>query len=79
MMRTELPHPSQPWKHGSIRVIVVAVSPNTVTYEDMSGPAGVTRDHLSTFLTVYARPKSPSIKAGSERSGEAAWSALRAN
>jgi len=59
LMRTEQPYPGQLWKHGSIRVIVVATSPNTVTYEDLSGAAGVTRDNLSTFLTVYARPKSP--------------------
>jgi hypothetical protein len=36
-------YPGQLWKHGSIRVIVVAVSPNTVTYEDLSRPTGITR------------------------------------
>ena len=42
-MPTERPYPGQLWKHDSIRVIVVAVGPNTVTYEDLSGRAGVTR------------------------------------
>jgi hypothetical protein len=39
-MPTERPYPGQLWKHDSIRVIVVAVSPNTVTYEDLSGAQG---------------------------------------
>jgi hypothetical protein len=53
------PYPGQLWKHDSIRVIVVAVSPNTVTYEDLSRRAGVTRDSLSNFLTGFIRLKSP--------------------
>ena len=65
-MPTDRPSPGQLWKHGNIRVIVVAVSPNTVTYEDLFGPAGVTRDNLSNFLMVYARLKSPT---GSLRQG----------
>ena len=40
LMRTERPYPGQLWKHDSLRVIVVAVSLNTVTYEDLSGRAG---------------------------------------
>src|SRR4051795_8937335 len=59
LMRTERPYPGQLWKHDNIRVIVVAVSPNTVTYEDLSGPAGVTRNSLSNFLTGFIRLKSP--------------------
>src|SRR3954451_24270849 len=58
-MRTERPYPGQLWKQDSIRVIVVAVSPNTVTYEDPSGPAGVTRDSLSNFRTAFTRLKRP--------------------
>src|SRR3954451_4058026 len=42
-----------------IRVIVVAVSPNTVTFEDLSRRAGVTRDSLSNFLAGFTRLKSP--------------------
>ena len=59
LMLTERPYPGQLWKHDSIRVIVVAVSPNTVTYEDLSRRAGVTRDSLSTFLDPFTRLKSP--------------------
>jgi len=40
-------------------VIVVGVSPNTVTYEDLSGRAGVTHDSLSNFLDAFTRLKSP--------------------
>jgi hypothetical protein len=59
LMRTERPYPGQLWKHDSIRVIVVAVGPNTVTYEDLSGRAGVTRDSLRNFLAGFTRLKSP--------------------
>jgi hypothetical protein len=58
-MRTDRPYPGQLWKHDSIRVIVVAVGPNTVTYEDLSRGAGVTRDSLSNFLAGFTRLKSP--------------------
>ena len=58
-MPTERPYPGQLWKHDSIRVIVVAVSPNTVTYEDLFGRAGVTRDSLSNFLGSFTRLTRP--------------------
>ena len=58
LMLTERPYPGQLWKHDRIRVIVVAVSPNTVTYEDLSGRAGVTRDSLSNFLDAFTKLKS---------------------
>ncbi len=58
-MRTERPYPGQLWKHDSIRVIVVAVGPNTVTYENLSKGAGVTRGNLSNFLDGFTRLKSP--------------------
>jgi hypothetical protein len=59
LMRTERPYPGQLWKHDSLRVIVVVVSPNTVTYEDLSGRAGVTRDSLSNFLAGFTRLTRP--------------------
>ena len=59
LMRTERPYPGQLWKYDSIRVIVIAVSSNTVTYEDLFGRAGVTRDSLSNFLAGFTRLKSP--------------------
>jgi len=58
-MRTERPYPGQLWKHDSLRVIVVGVSPNTVTYEDLSGRARVTRDSLSNFLAGFTRLTRP--------------------
>ena len=58
-MRTESPYPGPPWKHERICMIVVAVGPNTVTYEDLSGRTGVTRDSLSNFLDGFTRLKSP--------------------
>src|SRR4051812_1567101 len=54
-----VPYPGQLWKHDSIRVIVVAVSPNTVTFEDLSRRAGVTRDSLSNFLAGFTRLTRP--------------------
>ena len=59
LMLTERPYPGQLWKHDSIRVIVVAVSPNTVTYEDLPRRAGVTRDSLNNFLESFTKLKSP--------------------
>ena len=56
-MVTERPYPGQLWKHGSIRVIVTAVGPSTVTYEDLSEPQGTTRVYLPDFLAVFARLK----------------------
>ena len=58
-MHAERPYPGQLWKHASIRVIVVAVSPNTVTDEDLSGRARVTRNNLSNFLDAFTKLKSP--------------------
>jgi hypothetical protein len=55
----ERPCPGQLWKHTSIRVIVVAASPSTIIFEDLSERAGVTRDSLSNFLEVFAGPQSP--------------------
>ena len=57
-MHAERPYPGQLWKHDSLRVIV-AVSPNTVTYEDLSGRAGVTRASLSNFLAGFTRLTRP--------------------
>ena len=54
-MPTERPYPGQLWKHDAARVIIVAVSPTTVTYEDLSGAKGVTRDSLNDFLSVFKR------------------------
>ena len=56
LMPTEQASPGQLWKHDAARVIIVAVSPTTVTYEDLSGAKeGVTRDSLNDFLSVFKR------------------------
>ena len=52
-MPTERPYPGQLWKYDTIRVIIVAVSPTTVTYEDLSSGRGVTRENLADFLTLF--------------------------
>ena len=40
-MPSERPYPGQLWKHDSMHVMVVAVHPNTVTYEFLSGGQSV--------------------------------------
>ena len=53
-MPSERPYPGQLWKHDSAHVIVVAVHPNTVTYEFLSGGQSVTQS-LDVFLAVFRR------------------------
>ena len=49
-MPSERPYPGQLWKHDSAHVIVVAVHPNTITYEFLSGGQSVTQS-----LDVFPR------------------------
>ena len=53
-MPSERPYPGQLWKHDGTHVIVVAVHPNTVTYEFLSGGQSVTQS-LGVFLAVFSR------------------------
>src|SRR3954470_13689714 len=53
-MPSERPYPGQLWKHDSTHVIVVAVHPNTVTYEFLSGGQSVTQ-RLDVFLAAFTR------------------------
>ena len=53
-MPSERPYPGQLWKHDSTQVIIVAVHPNTVTYEFLSGGQSVTQS-LGVFLAVFTR------------------------
>ena len=53
-MPSERPYPGQLWKHDGTHVIVVAVHPNTVTYEFPSGGQSVTQ-RLDAFLAVFTR------------------------
>ena len=54
-MPSERLYPGQLWKHASMRVIVVAVHPNSVTYEFLSGGQSVTQS-LDVFLAVFSGP-----------------------
>jgi hypothetical protein len=50
----EWPYPGQLWRHDHIQVIVVAVSPNTVSYEDLSrGTRGT--ESMSDVLATFRR------------------------
>jgi len=42
-MPFERPYPGQLWKHEEIRALIVAVSPTTVSYEDLSRGRAVTK------------------------------------
>jgi hypothetical protein len=53
-MPSERPYPGQLWKHDSAHVIVVAVHPNSITYEFLSGGQSVTQ-RLDAFLAVFTR------------------------
>ena len=53
-MPSERPYPGQLWKHDSTQVIIVAVHPNSVTYEFLSGGQSVTQS-LDVFLAVFTR------------------------
>jgi len=55
-MQSERPYPGQLWKHEHIRAIIVAVSPTTVSYEDLSRGRAVTKD-LDDFLDTFRRMK----------------------
>jgi hypothetical protein len=48
--------PGQLWKHEDIRAIIVAVSPTTVSYEDLSRSRAVTKN-LGDFLDTFRRMK----------------------
>ena len=47
------PHPGQLWAYNGIRIVVVAVTATTVTFEESSGPKGWTRVSHADFLACY--------------------------
>ena len=53
-MPSERPYPGQLWKRDSTQVIIVAVHPNTITYEFLSGGQSVTQS-LDVFLAIFTR------------------------
>ena len=56
LTQSERPYPGQLWKHEDIRAIIVAVSPTTVSYEDLSRGRAVTKN-LGDFLDTFRRMK----------------------
>ena len=55
-MGSERPYPGQLWKRGSRQVIIVAVSPTTVTYDDLDRDGRAT-ESLDAFLGAFRRMK----------------------
>jgi len=53
-MPSERPYPGQLWKRDSTQVIIVAVHPNAITYEFLSGGQSVTQS-LDAFLAIFTR------------------------
>ena len=53
---SERPYPGQLWSRGSLQVIVVTVSPSTVTYDSLSDDARAT-ESLDAFVGAFRRRK----------------------
>jgi hypothetical protein len=51
---SERPYPGQLWRQAHVHVIVVAVSPNTIFYEDLSRGTRVT-ESVDDFLITFCR------------------------
>ena len=54
-MQPEHPRPSQIWKYVDLRVRVLDMSRDVITFQGRSRRGGVTRDNLSNFLQTYRR------------------------
>ena len=53
---SERPYPGQLWKRDSRPVMVVAVSPTTVTFDDPDNDGRAT-ESLDTFVSAFRRVK----------------------
>jgi hypothetical protein len=53
-MGSERPYPGQLWKRDSRPVMVVAVSPTTVTYDDLDRNGRAT-ESVDTFVSAFRR------------------------
>jgi hypothetical protein len=53
---SERPYPGQLWKRDSRPVMVVAVSPTTVTYDDLDRNGRATKS-VDTFVSTFRRMK----------------------
>ena len=54
LLGTERPYPGQLWKRDSRPVMVVAVSPTTVTYDDLDRKGRAT-ESLDMFVSAFRR------------------------
>ena len=52
----ERPYPGQLWRRDSFQVIIVAVSPSTVTYDNLTR-GGRGTESLDAFLATFRRTK----------------------
>ena len=55
-MASERPYPGQLWKRDSRPVMIVAVSPTTVTYDDLDRNGRATKS-VDTFVSAFRRMK----------------------
>jgi hypothetical protein len=56
LLGTERPYPGQLWRQGSLQVIIVAVSPTTVTYDPLDSDGRAT-ESLDAFVSAFRRLK----------------------
>jgi len=56
LLGTERPYPGQLWRRGSLQVIIVAVSPTTVTYDPLDSDGRAT-ESLDAFVNAFRRMK----------------------
>jgi hypothetical protein len=56
LLGTERPYPGQLWRRGSLQVIIVAVSPTTVTYDPLDSDGRATQS-LDAFVNAFRRMK----------------------
>ena len=55
-MGLQRPYPGQLWRRGSLQVIIVAVSPTTVTYDPLDSDGRAT-ERLDAFVNAFRRMK----------------------
>ena len=56
IMGLQRPYPGQLWRQGSLQVIIVAVSPTTVTYDPLDSDGRAT-ESLDAFVNAFRRLK----------------------
>ena len=54
--RQERPYPGQLWRRDSLQVIIIAVSPSTITYDNLTR-GGRATESLDAFLATFCRMK----------------------